>query len=57
MENPRERDTFEDVAVSEGIILNWICKRWDGSVDWIELAQGRDRRRALVSTVIKLRVP
>jgi hypothetical protein len=29
---------------------------WDG-VDWIELAQVRDQWRALVNTVMKLRVP
>jgi hypothetical protein len=29
---------------------------WDG-VDWIELAQNRDQWRALVSTVMNLRVP
>ena len=28
-----------------------------GGIDWIELAQNRDRWRALVSTVMKLRVP
>jgi hypothetical protein len=26
-------------------------------MDWLELAQDRDQRRALVSTVMKLRVP
>jgi hypothetical protein len=30
--------------------------RWDG-VDWIDLAQGRDQRRAVVNTVMNLRVP
>jgi hypothetical protein len=29
---------------------------WDG-IDWIDLAQDRDRRRALVNTVMNLRVP
>jgi len=28
-----------------------------GYVDWIGLAQDRDRRRTLVSTVMNLRVP
>jgi hypothetical protein len=28
-----------------------------GSVDWIELARARDRRRALVNEVMSLRVP
>jgi hypothetical protein len=30
--------------------------RWDG-VDWIDLAQDRDQRRALVNIVMNLRVP
>jgi hypothetical protein len=29
---------------------------WDG-VDWIDLAQDRDRWRSLVNTVMNLRVP
>jgi hypothetical protein len=27
------------------------------NMDWIDLAQDRDQRRALVNTVLKLRVP
>jgi hypothetical protein len=30
--------------------------RW-GGVDWIDLAQHREQRRALVNTVMNLRVP
>ena len=28
-----------------------------GGMDWIEMAQARDRRRALVNAVMRLRVP
>jgi hypothetical protein len=30
--------------------------RWDG-VDWIDMAEDRDQWRALVNTVLNLRVP
>jgi hypothetical protein len=30
--------------------------RWDG-MDWIDMAQDRDQWRALVNTVLNLRVP
>ena len=30
--------------------------KWDGSMDWIDLAQNRDRWRALVNAVMNHRV-
>jgi len=36
----------------------WIFRKWDVSgVDWIELAQGRERWRAIVTAVMNLRIP
>jgi hypothetical protein len=39
-------------------ILKWILREigW-GGMDWIDLAQDWDQRRALVNTVMNLRVP
>jgi hypothetical protein len=39
------------------IILKWIFERLDRDMDWISLAQDRDRLRALVNTVMNLQVP
>jgi hypothetical protein len=55
--NLREGDHLKDLGVDGRIILKWIFKRLDGGVDWIDLAQDRDRWRALVYTVRNLRVP
>jgi hypothetical protein len=45
-----------DTGIDGRIILKWIFKKWDRGMDWIELAQDRDRWRALVNAVTNLRV-
>ena len=54
--NLRERDHLEGPGLDERITLRWIFRKWDGGMDWIYLAQGRDRWRGLVYAVISLRV-
>jgi hypothetical protein len=55
--NLRERNHLGDPGV-DGRILRWIIRKWDvRGMDWIELAQDRDRLPALVNAVMNLRVP
>jgi hypothetical protein len=39
----REGDHLGDPGVEGSIVLKCIFKKWDGGMDWIELAQDRDR--------------
>ena len=49
---------MEDPGVDGRIILKYIFERLDGGeIDWIDVAQDRDRRRALVNAVMNLLVP
>jgi hypothetical protein len=52
-----EGDHLGDSGVDRRIILKWIFKKWDVGMDWIELAQYRDRWRTLVNAVMNRRVP
>jgi hypothetical protein len=49
-------DRLKDPGTN-GIILKWIFNKQDGRVvDWIDMSQDRDRRRALVNAVMNLQV-
>jgi hypothetical protein len=54
--NLRERDQWGDPDVDGRIILN-LQEVGEGCEDWMELAQDRDRWRALVSAVMIFRAP
>jgi len=54
--NLRERDHLGEPGIDEKIILRWIFRIVCGVMDWVELAQDRDRWRALVNAVMNLRV-
>ena len=55
--NRRERDHYGDLGVVGQIILEWLQEVVCVYMDWIGLAQDRDRWRKLVSAVMILRVP
>jgi hypothetical protein len=50
---------LEDPSIDGRIILKWICEgsNGEGGIDWIDLAQDRDRWRAVVNAVMSLQVP
>ena len=55
LRKPEGKNHWRDLGVDGWIILGWISRKWD--VDWIGLAQDRDRWRTLVSAVMNLGVP
>jgi hypothetical protein len=52
-----ERDHLEDPGVDGRIILNESSRSGMGGINWIDMAQNRDRWKALVNAVMNLRVP
>jgi hypothetical protein len=53
----RERRHLDDLGLEGRLILRWVFRKWDGGMDWINLAQGRDRCRAFADVIVNLRVP
>jgi hypothetical protein len=47
---------LEDLGLDGRVLLKWIFKNWNGRMDWIYLAQDRDRWPALVNAVMDFRV-
>jgi len=55
--NLGEREHLENPGGDGRIILRWIFRTCDGGcIDWIRLAQHRDRWRALVNAVMQFRI-
>jgi hypothetical protein len=53
LEELKERNHSEDLGVDGMIPLKWSLN----TVDWIDLAEDRVQQRAVVNTVMNLRVP
>ena len=53
----RERNHLEELGVDGRIILKWIFRKCDRSLDWTDLVQNRNRSRFLANAVKNLRVP
>jgi hypothetical protein len=47
---------LENPGIDGRIILKLNFEKWNGDMDWIDLAQDRGRWRDVVNAVIKLRV-
>jgi hypothetical protein len=45
---PERRDHLEEPGIDGSIILRLSFRKWDGGTDWIDLAQDRDRWKALM---------
>jgi hypothetical protein len=55
-ESLSEKEHLEDRNIDGRTILSWIFRKRVRGEDWINLAQYRDRRRAIVNTIINIPV-
>jgi hypothetical protein len=53
---PEGKGPLKDQGVGGRMGSEWILGRLAGDLDWIRLAQDKDRWRAVVSAVMNLRV-
>jgi hypothetical protein len=44
----------QHLDINGWIILKWILEEYDGTVNWIHLAEHRDQWQALVNTIMNL---
>jgi hypothetical protein len=47
---------LDDLGLDGRVLLKCIFKNWNGRMDWIYLAQDRDRWRAVVKVTMNLQV-
>jgi hypothetical protein len=53
----RKGDHSEDPGIDGRVTLKWIFKKWNGeNRDWIDVAQDKDRWRAVANVVINIRI-
>ena len=53
----RVRGHLKDPGVDALLILQWIFKNWDESMEWIDLAQNWDGGGALVNEILNIAFP
>ena len=53
----RKGDHLEDPRIYGRIILKYIFEKCDGSINWIDVVQDREKWWAFVTVAMSLRVP
>jgi hypothetical protein len=54
---PGESEDLKDPSVDRSIILRWVFRTWYVGVDWIDLAQDRDRWRTFENAAMNFQFP